>query len=74
MSHESGHIERPPEPAKGFGRGRFLGEPAPDHRLPEEPMDPADARLLIEEELFLDGDPEKNLATFVTTWDGSGRH
>jgi len=33
-------------------------------------MDPADARLLIEEELFLDGDPEKNLATFVTTWMG----
>ncbi len=33
-------------------------------------MDPADARLLIQEELFLDGDPEKDLATFVTTgWD-----
>jgi glutamate decarboxylase len=33
-------------------------------------MDPADARLLVEEELLLDGDPEKNLATFVTTWMG----
>ena len=33
-------------------------------------MDPADAHLLIEQELLLDGDPEKNLATFVTTWMG----
>ena len=71
MSEEAGHIERPPEPPKALGgRARFLSEPAPDHRLPAGPMDPADARLLIEEELFLDGDPEKNLATFVTTWMG----
>ena len=71
MSDESGHIERPPQPPKSLGgRARFLGEPAPDHKLPDGPMDPADARLLIEEELFLDGDPEKNLATFVTTWMG----
>jgi hypothetical protein len=40
-------------------RGRFIGEPAPDHRIPEEPMDPMDAKYLIEEELFLDGDPER---------------
>ena len=53
-----------------FARARFVGEPAPDHRIPEDPMDPASTRLLIEEELFIDGDPEKNLATFVTTWMG----
>ncbi len=53
-----------------FGRARFIGEPAPDHRIPDDPMDPADARLLIDQELLLDGDPEKNLATFVTTWMG----
>jgi glutamate decarboxylase len=71
MSDEAGNIERPPQPPRALGgRARFLGEPAPDHRLPDGPMDPADARLLIEEELFLDGDPEKNLATFVTTWMG----
>jgi glutamate decarboxylase len=71
MSDEAGNIERPPPPPRALGgRARFLGEPAPDHRLPDGPMDPADARLLIEEELFLDGDPEKNLATFVTTWMG----
>ncbi|MGA8806074.1 MAG: pyridoxal-dependent decarboxylase [Solirubrobacterales bacterium] len=51
-------------------RARFIGEPAPDHKLPDDPMDPVDAKYLIEEELFLDGDPERNLATFVTTWMG----
>ena len=53
-----------------MARARFVGEPAPAHTMPDEPMDPAAARLLIEEELLLDGDPEKNLATFVTTWMG----
>jgi glutamate decarboxylase len=65
--------ERAKEPSArstSFPRAHFIGEPAPDHRIPHEPMDPADARLLIEEELLLDGDPEKNLATFVTTWMG----
>jgi glutamate decarboxylase len=59
-----------PEFPKDVGRGRFLSEPAPDHRLPDRGMNPEDARLLIGEELLLDGDPEKNLATFVTTWMG----
>jgi glutamate decarboxylase len=53
-----------------IGRAAFVGKPAPDNKLPDEPMDPGAARLLIEEELLLDGDPEKNLATFVTTWMG----
>jgi glutamate decarboxylase len=51
-------------------RARFLEQPAPDHKLPDDPMDPEATKLLIEEELLLDGDPEKNLATFVTTWMG----
>jgi glutamate decarboxylase len=51
-------------------KARFLEEPAPDHKLPDDPMDPEATRLLIQEELLLDGDPEKNLATFVTTWMG----
>jgi glutamate decarboxylase len=54
----------------GFNRAKFIGEPAPDNKLPDGPMDPVDAHLLIEQELLLDGDPEKNLATFVTTWMG----
>ncbi len=53
-----------------IGRAAFIGKPAPDDKIPEEPMDPGAARLLIEEELLLDGDPDKNLATFVTTWMG----
>jgi glutamate decarboxylase len=62
--------EKAPSGAAHFTRARFLGEPPPDHRIPDDPMDPADARLLIDQELLLDGDPEKNLATFVTTWMG----
>jgi glutamate decarboxylase len=70
MYDETEQTATPPEPPPNLTRGKFIGEPAPDHKLPEGPMNPADARLLIEEELFLDGDPEKNLATFVTTWMG----
>jgi glutamate decarboxylase len=62
--------KRPSPEGAGFNRARFLTEPAPDHKLPDGPMDPTDARLLIDQELLLDGDPEKNLATFVTTWMG----
>jgi glutamate decarboxylase len=62
--------ENGPSEAGGFSRARFIGESAPDNKLPDGPMDPADARLLIDQELLLDGDPEKNLATFVTTWMG----
>jgi glutamate decarboxylase len=62
--------EKGPSERDLFHRARFIGEPAPDHKLPELPMEPVDAKYLIQEELFLDGDPEKNLATFVTTWMG----
>jgi glutamate decarboxylase len=31
-------------------------------------MDPDDAKIMIEQDLMLDGDPDRNLATFVTTW------
>jgi glutamate decarboxylase len=47
---------------------RFLLEPAPDHRLPDHGMSATDAMRLLGEELVLDGIPERNLATFVTTW------
>jgi glutamate decarboxylase len=48
--------------------GHWLVEGAPDDRLPEGPMTPIAARRLIGEEMVLDGIPERNLATFVTTW------
>ena len=46
----------------------FLLRDAPDHQLPREGMSPADAMRLLGEELVLDGIPNRNLATFVTTW------
>jgi glutamate decarboxylase len=50
-----------------FG-GRWLIEGAPDHEIPSEPMTPLAAMRLIKEEMVLDGIPERNLASFVTTW------
>ena len=47
---------------------RFLLEPAPDHRLPKLGMSAEDALNLVAAELRLDGDPMRNLATFVTTY------
>jgi len=31
-------------------------------------MDAEDTKIMIEQDLVLDGDPNHNLATFVTTW------
>jgi glutamate decarboxylase len=53
--------------AMKFG-GRWLVEGAPDDEMPEDPMTPLAAKRLIGEEMVLDGIPERNLATFVTTW------
>src|SRR4051812_16479381 len=47
---------------------RFLLEPPPDNALPEHGMRSVDAMRLIGEDLILDGIPQRNLATFVTTW------
>jgi glutamate decarboxylase len=53
--------------ARQYGN-RFLLEPPPDNALPEHGMPAVDAMRLIGEELVLDGIPQRNLATFVTTW------
>ena len=47
---------------------RALTHPVPRYAMPEEPMEPGDAYRLVHDELSLDGNPELNLATFVTTW------
>ena len=60
-------IEKLEELAAAYGN-RFLLEPAPDNDLPEHGMRAVDAMRLIGEELVLDGIPQRNLATFVTTW------
>ena len=48
--------------------GRFFTEGVPEKEFPEEGMPFQDAYQLLIEELELDGDPSRNLATFVTTW------
>src|SRR5215217_6899759 len=48
--------------------GAFLTERAPDQAIPEHPMAPVPAMRLVNEELAVEGIPERNLATFVTTW------
>ena len=47
---------------------RFLTEDAPATDFPEGGMSALDAMRLVDEELALEGDPNRNLATFVTTW------
>src|ERR1700761_307255 len=47
---------------------RFLTEDAPSGPFPEKGMSALDSQRLVEEELQLEGDPNRNLATFVTTW------
>jgi glutamate decarboxylase len=47
---------------------RFLTEDAPDKEFPASGMSALDAMRLVDEELVLEGDPWRNLATFVTTW------
>jgi glutamate decarboxylase len=63
-------LEQLEERAKRYGPARFLVEDVPTDEIPDRMMPPADARRLIEQDLVLDGIPERNLATFVTTWMG----
>ena len=55
------------EAAKLYGN-RFLTEGAPEKEFPASGMPALDAMRLVDEELVLEGDPWRNLATFVTTW------
>src|SRR6266550_4020682 len=48
--------------------GAFLTAVAPDQAIPENPMTPIAAERLVDQELAVEGIPERNLATFVTTW------
>ncbi|HEX5376066.1 MAG TPA: glutamate decarboxylase [Solirubrobacterales bacterium] len=57
----------PEQEAMLYGN-RFLTEDAPDGPFPEGGMSALDAMRLLDEELALEGDPQRNLATFVTTW------
>ncbi|MGN6664513.1 MAG: glutamate decarboxylase [Solirubrobacterales bacterium] len=59
---------RTPDQAATFYGSRFLTEDAPDNEFPASGMPALDAMRLVDEELVLEGDPWRNLATFVTTW------
>ena len=50
-----------------FGN-RFLTEAAPSTHFPASGMLPVEAMRLLDEDLAMEGDPQRNLATFVTTW------
>ncbi len=56
-------VELPTEAA-----GAWVTETAPDQAIPENAMLPIAAMRLVEQELAVEGIPERNLATFVTTW------
>ena len=50
-----------------FGN-RFGTKEVPSREFPETGMTAVDAMRLVGEDLALEGDPARNLATFVTTW------
>jgi glutamate decarboxylase len=63
-------MKKPPsgDEAAMFYGSRFLTEDAPAQDFPETGMSALDAMRLVNEEVALEGDPQRNLATFVTTW------
>lgn len=56
-----------PEEQALFGN-RFLIEEVPSRTFPTDGMTSLDALRLVRGDLALEGDPMRNLATFVTTW------
>jgi glutamate decarboxylase len=48
--------------------GAWLTRGAPDGAIPDRPMSATGAMRLVTQELSVEGIPERNLATFVTTW------
>jgi glutamate decarboxylase len=49
-------------------QAKIFTEPPPRTEMPEDGLHPEAAYRMIEREIALDGDPHRNLATFVTTW------
>src|SRR5690242_18954373 len=50
-----------------FGN-RFLTKDVPTKEFPTDGMSAVEAMRLVAEDLAIEGDPARNLATFVTTW------
>jgi glutamate decarboxylase len=57
-----------PDDGSAFADYKFLTEDVPDRKFPDTAMPPVEAMRLVGEDLLLEGDPHRNLATFVTTW------
>lgn len=47
---------------------RFITQEVPSREFPSVGMSAVDAMRLVAEDLAIEGDPGRNLATFVTTW------
>ncbi|HEY1355796.1 MAG TPA: glutamate decarboxylase [Solirubrobacterales bacterium] len=60
--------EQKPTEGEAMYGARWLTKDAPDKKFPDGWMSALDAMRLVFEELAVEGDPQKNLATFVTTW------
>ena len=56
------------ERLEGIYGNKYLLEPPPDGKFPAAGMSADEALGLIQQEMVLDGLPNRNLATFVTTW------
>lgn len=58
------------ESEKKYGKShkRYLTSDVPKYRFPKTQTDARAAYQIIHDELNLDGNPDLNLATFVTTW------
>jgi glutamate decarboxylase len=61
-------MDRSESRAIGGRLAHWVVQGVPDREFPDQGMEPVPAMRLITDELVLDGIPERNLATFVTTW------
>lgn len=63
-------ISKLKESERKYGKShkRYSTEEVPKYDFPEKSMNSRTAYQLIHDELNLDGNPDLNLATFVTTW------
>ena len=57
-----------PSAAAALYGNRFVTQEVPGQEFPDTGMPAIDAMRLVAEDLALEGDPARNLATFVTTW------
>src|SRR3954452_16165486 len=62
------HVAQIDDAVAGRYGNRFLTEEVPTSSFPEVGMPAQETMRLVAEDLMLEGDPQHNLATFVTTW------